>query len=357
MSERVIVVGAGVLGAALADMLAEAGHPVVLLDPTPGGQASPGSLAWLNASFAEDPVYNALRHDSLLLWDALRASDAPPPVRRPGAILWEQEHFDLDAILSAQQALGRPARMLDRAEHLALEPALPDPPARSVLLEHDGFGWPVEVTRWFLDRALARGAELRQERVDAIATLGGRVSGVRTGAGAIEADHVVLATGIDQNGLLASLGLGIAMDNRPGLLVTTTPTKPLIERMLATDGLHGWQGRDGRFLIGASFGGDGADGDAEDLARGLVARLAERIPATAGATVERQTVRVRPMPADGRPAVGRVGPEGLWMVSTHSGMTLAPVLAEVLAREIAGGTDPRLDPYRPDRAALEPEPA
>ena len=75
------------------------------------------------------------------------------------------------------------------------------------------------------------------------------------------------------------------------------------------------------------------------------------IPANVEA--ERYTVRTRPMPADGRPAIGPIGPEGLYLVSTHSGMTLAPVIAEMVAKEVgSGASDPRLAPYRPGRNAL-----
>ena len=124
--------------------------------------------------------------------------------------------------------------------------------------------------------------------------------------------------------------------------------------MLATDGLHGWQGTDGRFLIGADFGGGGQDFDDPDPhAQSLVEKLANLIPDASGVSVERHTVRTRPMPADGRPAIGPLGPAGLYVVSTHSGMTLAPVIAECVATEIGTDTaDARLAPYRPDRAAL-----
>ena len=59
------------------------------------------------------------------------------------------------------------------------------------------------------------------------------------------------------------------------------------------------------------------------------------------------------MPGDGRPAVGPLGPGGVYVVSTHSGMTLAPILADYVAREVGDGViEPRLAPYRPDRDAL-----
>ena len=349
---NVVIVGAGVLGSVIAWRLAESGQNVTVLDPNPGGQASAGSLAWLNASFAKDPVYNRLRHDSLVLWEGLKAAQPDLPVIFPGAILWEQEHFDLPAILAAQQVLGRPAALLDRDEHLGREPDVPAPPAKSLALEADGYGKPAAITEWFLDRARAAGAEVIHADAVSVETANGQVTGVRSGQGTHPCDHAVLAAGINLPDLLEPHDAGIAMDNQPGLLVTTSPASSNVGAMLATDGLHGWQGPDGRFLIGADFGGGEPVSDTEGFAERLVARLADLVPGAQGCTVERTTVRERPMPADGLPAIGPLGPGGMYMVCTHSGMTLAPVIGEMVAREISGTPDARLAPYRPDRAAL-----
>lgn len=351
---KVAVLGAGVLGSVIAWRLAEAGHKVRIYDPAPGQAASAGSLAWLNASFAEDPVYNRLRHDSLQLWAQMKAADPALPVVFDGAILWEQDHFDLTAIEAAQHDLGRPVTRLDPTAHLAREPAVQRPPTQALALEGDGYGWPALICEAFLERARNSGAELVRQDVVAVETDENGVSGVRTAEEIVPADHVVIAAGVKLPGLLAQLGLAMAMDNQPGLLVTTTPAPApaRVNAMLATDGLHGWQGDDGRFLIGADFGGGAAFDDSQAFAQALVQKLAGLVPAAAGCEVERVTVRERPMPADGRPAVGPLGPEGLYVVCTHSGMTLAPVIGEMVAAEIGGASDPRLSPYRPDRDAL-----
>jgi glycine/D-amino acid oxidase-like deaminating enzyme len=66
------------------------------------------------------------------------------------------------------------------------------------------------------------------------------------------------------------------------------------------------------------------------------------------------TVGYRPTPADGFPAIGRMpGMEGLYVAVMHSGVTLAPLVGELAAKEIATGKrDPDLAPYDPGRAAL-----
>ena len=60
---------------------------------------------------------------------------------------------------------------------------------------------------------------------------------------------------------------------------------------------------------------------------------------------------MRPMPADKRPALGSVGViSGLHLAVTHSGVSLAPVIAETLVREVLGEEqDMLVAPYKASR--------
>ena len=124
--------------------------------------------------------------------------------------------------------------------------------------------------------------------------------------------------------------------------------------MLATPGVHVWQGADGSYLFGADFGGGDEIADPRESATEVLKELHAVLDGTAHCEIENITVRQRPMPADGRPAIGPFGPAGLYVVCTHSGMTLAPVIAEMVSREVgAGQIDARLAPYRPGRESLQ----
>ena len=60
----------------------------------------------------------------------------------------------------------------------------------------------------------------------------------------------------------------------------------------------------------------------------------------------------RPVPADGLPVVGAIA-DGAYVAVLHSGITLGPIIAELVAKDIAGRLDntdaAMLAPYRPDR--------
>ncbi|HVC82377.1 MAG TPA: hypothetical protein VNL35_17965 [Chloroflexota bacterium] len=43
------------------------------------------------------------------------------------------------------------------------------------------------------------------------------------------------------------------------------------------------------------------------------------------------------------------GIAGLYVIVTHSGVTLAPILAELATREVHGSSEALLAPFRPDR--------
>lgn len=87
----------------------------------------------------------------------------------------------------------------------------------------------------------------------------------------------------------------------------------------------------------------------------ILTRIAAILPAAKDARLERVMLGFRPMPLDDRPIVGPVpGASDIYVSVTHSGVTLAPILARFATREIIDGD--RVDalaPYRADRAFLQ----
>jgi glycine/D-amino acid oxidase-like deaminating enzyme len=67
----------------------------------------------------------------------------------------------------------------------------------------------------------------------------------------------------------------------------------------------------------------------------------------------------RTIPPDGMTIAGIPhGVSNAYVVATHSGLTLAPLIAVLAAREISTGTpSDRLDPYRPERFTTSLVPA
>ena len=92
---------------------------------------------------------------------------------------------------------------------------------------------------------------------------------------------------------------------------------------------------------------------AADVAALLLERAAGVVPAARHASVVDCRIGVRPMPADRHTIAGRL-PElaNAWVLATHSGITLGPLLGRLIAPEILRDTpSAALAPFRPARFA------
>jgi glycine/D-amino acid oxidase-like deaminating enzyme len=95
-----------------------------------------------------------------------------------------------------------------------------------------------------------------------------------------------------------------------------------------------------------------AEPELRSAARTVLDRVPRFLPAAADAAVVSASVDARPMPADGLSVVGWVpGVRSLYVVVTHSGVTLAPILGEIATAEVLGDRAELPAMFRPDRFA------
>ncbi len=336
-SPRIAIIGAGIIGAALAYALAKRGVSVTVLDEgVPGNRATRGSFGWINAHRPEDAEYFALRLDSMRLWQGLIEEIDGLPVRLGGALNWEGAER-IETVAKALDEGGNTARLVSRARIREMEPALATPPEVAIDAPLEGVADPDRIAEALLIAAAALGAEVRTGvRVTGIAEMNDRVRGVETAAGPVDAECVVVAAGKATSGILAGVGVPLPMKAPLGLLVRTAPVPRLSQRIFTSDELHVWQMDDGRLILGEDFGGSPVASDAERAE--TERRVLERARAAFGGVtlaLDGSTVTARPIPEDGYPAVGRVpGMDGLFVATMHSGVTLAPVMARELSMMI-----------------------
>jgi glycine/D-amino acid oxidase-like deaminating enzyme len=354
--KRVLIVGAGILGASIAHHLARRGAAVTVVDRTgPAAAASGRSFGWINASYGNPEPYFRLRVQSLLEYRRLDGETGGRlGVKWGGSLLWDPDAGDLSAYIAGHQAWGYGLRGVDREAFRALEPQVADPPEFAVFAALEGSLDAARATRALLASAARHGADLRCGcEVLGIRRDGERIAGAETSLGPIAADCTVLAAGVATQELAAPLGLDLPMTNLPGLLIRTRPVGPVLDRLVLSPGCHLKQDPDGALVAGADFGGAGEVEDAERRGKRLLQRVRSLLPGVSGLALEAVLVGVRPMPADGFPAVGfAAGLEGLYVAVTHSGVTLAPAVGRFAAEEILDGADiGLLAPYRPTRFA------
>ncbi len=361
MPQNVIIVGAGITGAAIAFRLAQAGARVTVLDAAnPASGASGASFGWLNASFFANEPHFRLRIAALDAHRALCRDLADLPTAWTGTLWWEETGAAFDRQANALSDLGYPLREVDRAAFAVLEPNVP-PPERALLFLDEGATDLRALTTRLLIEAGRLGAQVWcGVRALELVTRGGAVAGVRIAQGLVEADQVVVAAGTGSADLLASLGLGLPMRRSPGLIVRTTALAPLIRHVLVSPGQELRQDGGGHLIAptAAAHQRDRAE-TVDELPGVLASRAVQRIRALLpGISIHWDEVLVadRPIPDDGLPAVGPTTVEGLWLSVMHSGATLGPLIGALVASEVMGGEPGALlAPFRPKRfGALTP---
>jgi len=205
--------------------------------------------------------------------------------------------------------------------------------------------------------AAARGADVREGKaVRFLRARGDRVEAVVVDDGDLVAQSFLVCVGPATQAFLEPLRVAIPVGRVPGLLaVTSRPAEPL-RRVVHAPGIHVRPDASGGLLLGAEdvdalASNAGSAAPLPELAALLLERTARVFPAARHVKIADTRIGVRPMPGDRHTIAGRVpGFVNAWVIATHSGITLGPLLGRLLADEIVrDAPSPALAPFRPDR--------
>ena len=350
-----LIIGSGITGASLAYECAQRGDRVTVLTAHPaGGLASAASFGWINASFYHSEAHFALRMAGMQAHRQLAARLGSLPTQWPGCLWYEAQGQAQEVAAQRLIALGYSVQQLDRAQIAARLPALGPVPDAALFFIDEGFANPAVLARRLI---AASGAEVVETTVSELTTAENRITGILTDAGPIRADRVVLAGGVGSPALLAPLGLVLPMLDRPGLILTTAPVPPICPVILASPTQEVRQDAQGRLWAPASASHQSDSSESlvarpEVMEQETLARLQGLFPSVE-ITVGGHVAANRPVPGDGLPVAGPSRISGLWIAVMHSGATLAPAVAALLADEMRSGLEsPLLAEFRPARFGL-----
>lgn len=369
-SLHVGVVGGGIVGASIAMHLAAAGARVTIFEKTAiAAGATMNSFAWINAS-STDEHYRKIRLASIEGWRALD-HDLGLGILWGGALRWQPDGPAADRLQNSVDALkdtGYPLRNLSDQEFNSIAPEFsPKNIGVAAFSDLDGHLDPVSVTHKIIARAVTIGAELKMPcSVDGLIMNGDKLQGVKTNTGDVALDRLVIAAGVDTPDLTDQAGYQTKLVHAPGILAHTNPVKFTTSKVVYSPGAHFKQFADGR-IVGAD-----SEEPPETLSHELIREnaikfpskeiedmhtqriidiIGEKFPAAKDALPNRLTLGFRPKPIDGMPNIGYIpGSSSIYSAVMHSGITLAPIVGQLVTKEITGDSrEEALTPYRPER--------
>lgn len=365
---KIVIIGAGAVGAVVAYRLAQAGAEVTIVERRYLGSGTTGnSFAWLN-SFRKLPRhYHQLNVRSIRAYRDLAVEVGDEWLHLNGALHWAWPP-EPAGVLALRENVRRLREWGYRVEVATpqqvmreLEPDLHIPDGVEEVYVVPGEGWldGVGLCAAAVGEARRRyGAKLVFGEVVGFEGPPGGIDTVKLADGErLSADLIINAAGPQGASLVARAGAKVLLEQRIGALVVSRPVPVRLRHVVHSGDFHFRPDGGSRLVFHSlAFDSQVQPGQTVGLEHPIcteAVRLASSLmPVVGRAGVEAVRLGMRPMPVDGHPIVG-FDPQvsGLYHVLTHSGVTLAAILGLLVTEELSGGEVPELEPYRPGRFA------
>jgi len=349
----VVVIGGGVVGGAIALGLARSGARVIVLDEGDAAfRASRGNFAlvWVQSKGFGMPEYALWSRRSADDWHGLAGilrEEAGIDVAhsQPGGFMLCLSEAELDKRVEMMRRLHNsqpltdfPYEVLDHAETKRRLPAIGKDVVGALYSPLDGHVNSLKLFRALREACQRRGVDYRPE--SPVETIIRREGGFAVSGpwGEVRAGKVVLCAGLGNARLAPMVGLDAPVKPSKGQIIVTEKTEPFLHNPMVTVR----QTDEGGVMIGDSQEDAGFD---TVVGQPIISTMAERaikmFPRLAGLNVVRTWSALRVMSPDGFPIYDQSETcPGAFVVTCHSGVTLAANHALTLAPAILAGELP-----------------
>jgi glycine oxidase len=377
--DRIVIVGAGLLGLALASELRRRNFAVTLLErAVPGAEASTAAAGILGPQLEHDDDGPTLAlgvagvRATLDLARTLRSEvNADVDLVEHGAIKAAFDDHDARALerrVAWQKSCGLRVDLVSGAEARAVLPQLGDGVVRAAVFPDDHCLDPRAYGRGLHALALSRGVDVRMGiPVARLMTSSERVSGVVLEDGSrVEAEHVIVCAGawssrVPDVAKLAGLDDELSVLGADGAfvfpvrgqIVELASGEAPLTRVVYGAGAYCVPRGDGRVVCGSTTEHAGFDKSVTAAGvHALLSRVLRALPSLGARTLNATWAGLRPATKDGLPLLGETKTPGLWLSTGHyrNGVLLAAISAEVVASLVCGQR-PCVDvaPFSPKR--------
>lgn len=363
--KRVIVIGAGIVGASVTFRLAKAGANVTVIDRAePGNGTTSNSFAWVNANQKTPRAYFDLNVAGMKEHDQLEHELGRAPwLHRTGNLVWTGDPVRYDTLcqrVERLQSWGYNANWITAAEvNQAYEPHLSfsGPTMRVAWFPDESWLDGPLYVRSILDHAVEAGASVRSgQEVTGITTTENEVTVTLSDGQTITADAVVNTAGPSADRIAAMVGRTLPLAPTRGLLMRVEMPEGTLSRIIHSTDVNLRPDGENHVLVHHDsvdhLIGDRSEIPIDDPNCRELCRRARRIfPEINGNRISETRIGIRPYPVDDVSCVGQVpGIPGYYEAVTHSGVTMGPLLGRLLTEEILDGTvDPIIEPFRAAR--------
>ena len=361
----VLIVGAGIVGAACADECARHGMRVLVLDQDMvGSGATAAAMGHIVVMDDSEPLF-ALTRYSQQLWQELRPEFPADVEYEQCGTIWvaadDQEMSEVHRKQVHYSRRGVPVEVLSAESLESVEPNLRKGMAGALLVPEDGVLYPPCGARFLMERAQAQGAELR---------LGVPVAGIGKGTVRLaDGTQFSAATIVNAAGAgSAALTPGIDVKKRKGHLVITDRYPGFVRHQLVELGylksaysvtsdsaaFNVKPRKTGQVLIGSSrqYGAEHKEVD-QAILRRMLQRAQYYMPELARASAVRVWTGFRAATPDKLPLIGPWSEDSTVFLATgHEGLGITTSLAtaRLLVDQLIGRTSAiPAAPYLPSR--------
>ena len=365
----VVIVGAGIVGAACADEFARRKLRVAVVDRDFVGSGATAAGMGHIVVMDDSEAQFALTRYSRRLWQELRRELPDDVEYELCGTIWvaadEEELIEVRRKHDYYGGLGVPTEVLDSGQLKHLEPNLREGMAGGLLVPEDGVLYPPCAAGFLMKRAQERGADLQVGA--SVAKIGqGRV--LLNDGREFSARIIVNAAGASA----PELTPGIAIMKRKGHLVITDRYPGFLRHQLVELGYlksaHSVSSdsvafnvqprRTGQILIGSSrqYGAENKDVDGSILSR-MLRRAQQFMPGLGTMSAIRTWTGFRAATPDKLPLIGPwPGDDSLFVATGHEGLGITSSLgtARILMDQITGAKSAiPIEPYLPSRVVKE----